>query len=468
VLTREQVLGARRMTDIFGPNATESRRALRKAYADLVKVFSPERDPECFRRVRDAYEVLNANFDLGSPDAPLILDGGSFAVAGPTGMTSTDPGARSREPSRYSSGGPSYAGQQADRVRDAELSLEASAALLKQGDAVGALARLDACETQVRPMLAQEWTELMLEALAGAALELPIPRLERALDEIDDPQVEISDGTYWYLCSRCVLALAWCSAKDDPGLPQAFRDALHRSQGLDRWGLARIWFDTLESLGTSAFVSSYERIVEVHPGLLPELYRIEEVVTGVATFMSKWEFGQPALELSREQTTEIKALQGLRAAVWAQHRPAVEKDNDQKNFRIAAVVAGLVGCVLLWSNGFGLQGWFAVALALTLALRGRAKSLSKGSSSSAATLRERCFEFIRSSGLFRHEVLSAVTAKRVPEHVEVGEGFFGPDLIDPLVEIERQPPTGLALLSRAQLRRIFREAKASGTSGAPA
>ena len=73
------------------PNATEDQ--IRAAYLAKVKEYSPERSPEEFEKVRDAYEILRdprrrarhllLSADPTSPLASLLADAPERRFAGP-------------------------------------------------------------------------------------------------------------------------------------------------------------------------------------------------------------------------------------------------------------------------------------------------------------------------------------------------------------------------------------------------
>jgi hypothetical protein len=444
MLTRDQVLAATSAAELFGHQALESRRALRKAYAELTKAFPPERDPECFRRIRDAYEALGSHFELAEISTPNPIP---------------EPDDRKQEPRAHREA------SLPDRREVAHAVLEECANLINQGNARAALAHLDAHEAEVRPVVPTHWTRMMIFLLAQLAWEIDKARAERAFDDLDDPSIEIGEQDYWLLYERLIMGQAWQAARLDDELPVEILDAIRRSGALDRLELATLWLDTLSKLGTGGFLKAYDAISSRHPGLLAELYRIEDAITFVARFNSGWEFDETRLRLPEKFTAELAALRQLRQQAWAKQEPPPKPDQKAAVRDSSAVI--VVAVFLVWILSavpeIGRKGALAIAAAIVIvyfATRKRAKSEKKSENDArppAERLRERCLKLVASGGLFRHEVLAAVAGKRVPERASLGQNVFFTELIDPLFDVELRPPTGLALLSRAQLERIQRQ-----------
>jgi hypothetical protein len=65
--------------EILGVGANASEEEIRNAYLNKVKEFPPDRSPEEFERIRDAYDTLReprkrarAMFEPSGSDAPLV------------------------------------------------------------------------------------------------------------------------------------------------------------------------------------------------------------------------------------------------------------------------------------------------------------------------------------------------------------------------------------------------------------
>lgn len=63
---------------ILGVSKDAGKEAIRLAYLEKIKAFPPDREPEAFERIRDAYELLNdprrlaaARFLSVDPQTPL-------------------------------------------------------------------------------------------------------------------------------------------------------------------------------------------------------------------------------------------------------------------------------------------------------------------------------------------------------------------------------------------------------------
>ena len=69
----------------LGLEAPTSAEQVRRAYLKAVRIHSPERDPEGFRRVRDAYELLKDAPWLWGADEPTLLEIDGLKIAVPHG-----------------------------------------------------------------------------------------------------------------------------------------------------------------------------------------------------------------------------------------------------------------------------------------------------------------------------------------------------------------------------------------------
>jgi hypothetical protein len=451
MLTREQILAASSAVELFGEQALESRRALRKAYAELTKAFPPEKDPECFRRIRDAYEVLGSHFELVENVTPKPV---------------AEPHVQFQEARGYREA------TVPDRRSRAQAVLEECAKLINQGNAQAALAHLDAHEPVVRPVAPAHWSRMIVFLLAQLAWVVDRARAERAFDDLDDPAIEIGEEDYWILYQRLIMGQAWQAARHDDELPVELLDAIRRSDGLPRLELATLWHDTVNKLGTNRFLKAYDSIANRHPGLLAELYRIEDEITFVSRFNSAWEFEEMKLKLPAQFAAELEELRQLRQKAWAKQEPPPKQVKTPAALDRSAVIAlAVLGFWMLFQTAVSMSvsGWVAIALAILIAYVATRKPAKPEDDARplAKLLREGCLKLVASGGLFRHEVLAAVAGKRVPKRSLVGTSVFFPELVDPLFDVERHPPTGLALLSRAQLERIRRQeetarAKAQG------
>jgi hypothetical protein len=426
---RDAILSAS-PSELFG-SALESRRALRKAYAKLIRQYGPERDPECFRRIRDAYEVLSSHFD-----APRA-DGSSPQGAAPVPA---------------SLGTPSLA-TSAGEV------LERCVGLLDAERPLDALELIDANETLLRAREPRAWFELMLRSLLAAGYDVPAERITRAFDDLDDPQFELKEEAYFAIASRWTAIQAWSKARDDQQLPMIFRRALVAPHPSSRLELAERWHNVLTNLGEEGLTQAYRRVVSVHPGMLPVLHEIDDGISGVVALTNQWEFGAPQVSVPMAHAAEISTLSKLHAR---QLKPG--RKSNQQLVMLGGSVTGLALIGLLPEDFRAFGAWIGMFGAFGLLLLWKRLNDPVRLLQRAERLEARVRQLIEVSGMFRHEALAAIVGRRVPAHVKVGQGFFAVAQLDPLTTLSEQPPLELGLLSEAHLARLRLEQAAKKES----
>jgi hypothetical protein len=410
-------------SDLFA-GALESRRALRKAYAELIRQYGPERDPECFRRIRDAYEVLSSHFDAPRPEASSPL---------------------ADAPDHASAGSPSAA-------VNAVTVLEQSRSLLDAERPLDALKLLDDNEALLRAREPVAWFDLMMRSLLKVGYDVPAERITRAFDDLDDPRFEIREDTYFAIASRWTAIQAWSKARDDQQLPEVFRSALVAPYPAPRLELAERWRSVLTNLGEEGLTKAYWRVASSHPGLLPVLHEIDDAISGVVELTNEWEFGAPRVSVPPAHAAEVAILSKLHAR---QLKP-VRKSNHQLAIGIGLAVLAMIQLLLpedlrgtvLW---IGMCGAFGLLL-LWKRLNDPVRLLQR-----AERLEARVRRLINVSGMFRHEAVAAIVRCRTTPHVQVGHGFFAVAQLDPLTTLAEQPPLELGLLSEAHLARLRQE-----------
>ena len=96
---------------LLGVNHASNRREVRRAYAQLIRIYKPEHFPEQFRRIRDAYELLDQRLSWMESNAAAAAERNPFAedaAVAPAGgnvveggETTTDEPAEPQEPLRF-------------------------------------------------------------------------------------------------------------------------------------------------------------------------------------------------------------------------------------------------------------------------------------------------------------------------------------------------------------------------------
>ncbi len=66
---------------LLGVNHASNRREVRRAYAQLIRIYKPEHFPEHFRRIRDAYELLDQRLAWMESNAAAAAEMGPFPQA---------------------------------------------------------------------------------------------------------------------------------------------------------------------------------------------------------------------------------------------------------------------------------------------------------------------------------------------------------------------------------------------------
>jgi hypothetical protein len=412
--------------ELFG-DALESRRSLRRAYALLIRKYGPEKDPVCFRHIRNAYEALCSHFD-----APEI-------EPTPLGVETDHNFSR-----RHIRG-----------VRPAvEHTFETCRTLLNEKRAHEALQLLNENETDLRAQEPALWFELMVNAILGAGYAVSPERIERAFDDLDNPEFDLDEKTYVEIATHWVTVQAWDTARDDENLPAVFRQALVAPRPASRLILAQRWRNVLVELGDSAFAKAYSHLVQMHPGLVPVLHEIDNEITGVGAFMHTWEFNSPKVQVATLDLAEIRSLRKLKSNI---RKPKFISVVAQRMLAIFAVLTAL----LPWSTLP--KGWGSnISAMIILILAGiwlfrpinylRSRDMRR-----AKALEQRVRQLVASSEMFRYEIIASIIGQRDSKHVAVGQGFFSTDMLDPLTNVAEQPPLELALLTDTHLLRIERE-----------
>jgi len=350
---------------LFGEEACENLRALKRAYARLIRAHGPERDPAAFQHIRALYEDAREALERGEQAAPdegqdaerawveAALEGvtadtveavaeqlrqralaqqSAPAAMAAFGLTEAlDPrGVLPFLAALAAQSGQSVGGELAVRMLDdllldrpGEVNRPEMVALIgalgpSPARVVAQKARVRAhlltgawasaweafkdCGDALRAADADDWRELWIWVYETCAWEMSEAELEDALARLGMADFPLDDAAFRHLTQLGFDAMAYQRARADAALPPAITDAARLSYHRSLLVLAR----AAARLGSLPDVgAALGDALERHPGLGSPLHRLEQRLTGGERHMLMWlESGGPVL---------IKGLDGAGA-----------------------------------------------------------------------------------------------------------------------------------------------------------
>ncbi|MEO1228924.1 MAG: hypothetical protein AAFZ18_08470 [Myxococcota bacterium] len=402
VLSREALLAATDHEEIFGPDPDP--RALKRAYARLLRSFRPDEDPEAFEHLRQLYEAAKDGRFVERVEAS----------AKPPTETST-PADDREEAARALEAG--------EHVRLLELFAEHGFGWVDSAPELWEAA----AEILLGPML------LRLSLEQRTEIELCLPYVHDALAEWSEHRLEFA---------RAVEA-----AEADPEVDRRWLDALKEAWPLTPPDRAERWRQLGAALSPEEIYP--ESMRRAHPGLAFGLEAIAVSITGERRAQAEWLEGRGGQQRFVDLSNEIRKRYGSRPSSRSVIGTLVM-------FLIGAVIIGGISWLVSWfSPGFG--AIFAVVVGVQVArelLFGEREEEARETSPRYVPGRWRKRRFpdledeLREQALFPHEAI---------ETLYVGGRdlkWLTPD--HPLVTLQRERSILPSILTPEHVRRVRR------------
>ena len=448
--------------ELFGEETLTDRKALRRAYARLVKLHPPDGDAEAFQRVRDAFEAAKEaleNPDAAAPDASDVLDA---LVDGLTPEQLDADLRRIEALAHHARGAALTALFLVQATRPAEV-LEWITELRQRGLPDDAMLTLLTAVLELRPTLgtaplcgalaltltgAHAATLNGHRARAGVRQDDPQPGFELwrshelTLRTFDPPTwVHVADAILFFAAERTPddildgieraiedvgldvdeqahrdLVIGLRQARtlmtlvEDPDIPDALPDALRRGQRTSAPGMfsaLRQAGEDLTTYGDGSLSDGVQRFALVHPAAYEMLRDLEARLTGGRQFHQQWaDAGEPPYvpdeTVADLLSQTVETLSRTREALWK------------------ILFYGRYPALLLWAilSAPGLLVFIAVMLATHLTFLGFKPVFLRPLSDDEDWL-DTCADLQRTYGLWRHEVIVGLQLadREVPDTV---------------------------------------------------
>ena len=442
---REEILASDTPLALFGVDATRDPRALRRAYAALIRVYGPDDDAETFAHIRQLYEEARrapppdpeppARTDVdrpasleddrapevesyapklteapnegsaGDPIAPLLdsADGPSFDP--PPSLGSLPPATEAPHLGEPIEPAP------ADRTVEARRVRERLSELLSQRewDAVNEV--LDTQEGYLREDEPELWLDAVWGSTEAQVFDLPDPVLRRRLLALDSVGAHVDLAPLQEVEELLHMGLSFHQAVKDTDADDRLLTAIRRAWNLDDYRAAEVWLEYGTIMGDDPELP--ERILYLrhfHPGVYRAFSQIDARVSGSAMMHRLWLANQLPKIAVRGATSRY--LVPLRPSFWESF---VQLDFQSVSMGIVRYAIHFC-CVILVLEAFWFYGWFiglwafvSYAAAFYLVIR-KAERMQKKNRWNP-NVRTGLVTFLRQRSLWPHEVVAVMMPK---------------------------------------------------------
>ncbi len=254
--TRDQVLGAVDPTDLFGD---ADGRALKRAYARLIRRFGPDHEPEAFEHIRALYEMAKSGPPVEDPAAAEVPRFEPPETSAPT----------------------------------AESALSALYSALDDEDWPQVARHVDEGAGRIVQLSSELWLDAVLAITEACLEDTSVSTLQDRLRTIDALPYDFDLDQLQEVEELLLTTIEFKNASADSKTNKVLLDAIHSARVADPLQCAQIWHEAQETLGGStALESDVTRLLHRYPLVFRCLCQVNARITDAEHTHRLWLTGR--------------------------------------------------------------------------------------------------------------------------------------------------------------------------------
>ena len=421
-VSREDILARTTPEDLFGIEALRNPRALKRAYAKLIRRFGPDHDAEAFRHVRAVYERARyaPPSSAGKPNGNDPLKTARLET-----LAVDSDETRTAHP---------------DPVAELEHALQAH-------DWVSVAHHVDHAAGPIVQAAPDVWLEAAWTLTETQLFDTPTPQLRRRLETLEWNAAFFDLTTLLEVEELVLIGISFNEAASDPHVSASLLDAIRSTWSVDTLAAAKRWSETSASLSASVDLHREARHLQLyHPLVFRCLIQVNERISDATSTHRSWLTG----ELPRTVLLNDPQLRKQLSPDWADRAREMQQFIRPSLAVMAALGAG-VASVSLLGKLFPLGGYGLLILPIAVGLISLklvdhlAPQTKPPPSRWSAALRDQVVRCMRSQTLWPHEIVNSVI-------VDWESTEFGPGRT--LLDIEQDGSLILASMTRKHVDRV--------------